>query len=344
MPLAHKKLGQALAMLGRGREADDAFEEFFERDTARGKVALALNHLRAGRRPEAIELLRGALREDAKNVDAMRFLALEYWREKERLGDAEALLRRATTLAPDYTGAWILLGRVLEEHERHTEAIESYRTATQIEPGNAAAWAGLGLSYAHVGDVTESITAFERSLALRDSADVQLSYGHVLKTRGDQVRALGAYRAAIAAKPAFGEGLLEHGEPQDVPLRGRRGCGHGTAARARRARPECRHPFSLRARQGLRGSRGLRSRLELLPHRERASEEAGVARPRRVGAASRADRRGVHARAVRQARERRARIPGSDFHRRPAALWLDAWSSRFSRATAWSRAPQNCRH
>jgi len=32
-----------------------------------------------------------------------------------------------------------------------------------------------------------------------------LSYGHVLKTRGDQVRALGAYRAAIAAKPAFGE-------------------------------------------------------------------------------------------------------------------------------------------
>ena len=146
MPLAHKKLGQALAMLGRGREADDAFEEFFERDAARGKVALALNHLRAGRRPEAIELLRGALREDAKNVDAMRFLALEYWREKERLGDAEALLRRATTLAPDYTGAWILLGRVLEEHERHTEAIESYRTATQLEPGNAAAWAGLGLS------------------------------------------------------------------------------------------------------------------------------------------------------------------------------------------------------
>ena len=85
LPLAHKKLGEALAALGRGREADAAFEEFFDRDAGRGKVALALDHLRAGRKDEAFETLRAALREDADNVDALRVLAQLYWKEDKQL-------------------------------------------------------------------------------------------------------------------------------------------------------------------------------------------------------------------------------------------------------------------
>src|SRR5690606_14591113 len=53
LPQVHKKRGEALAELGRGTEADESFEEFFDRDPARGKVALALDHLRAGRKDEA---------------------------------------------------------------------------------------------------------------------------------------------------------------------------------------------------------------------------------------------------------------------------------------------------
>ena len=115
LPLAHKKLGQALAALGRGREADCAFEEFFERDPARGKVALALDHLRAGRKDEAIGTLRAALRENPDNVDALRILAQIYWREDKQLSDAEAMLRRVTQLAPGHTQAWTMLGGILHE-------------------------------------------------------------------------------------------------------------------------------------------------------------------------------------------------------------------------------------
>ncbi len=206
LPLAHKKLGQALAALGRGTDADAAFEEFFERDAEKGNLALALDHLRAGRREEAIGLLREALRENPDNVDALRNLAQMYWREDKHLSDAEAMLRRATTLAPGYAQAWMLLGSIVHESGRHAEAAEIFKTVTRLEPGNSVAWGGLAKTHAYAGEIDASAKAYERSLALQpDSPPVQMGYGHVLKTLGDQAGALRAYRAAIAGKPDFGE-------------------------------------------------------------------------------------------------------------------------------------------
>jgi tetratricopeptide (TPR) repeat protein len=206
LPLAHRKLGEALAALGRGREADAAFEEFFEQDTDKGKVALALDHLRAGRKSEAIETLRGALRESPDNVDAMRCLAQVYVQEKQRLSDAEALLRRATELAPAYTAVWILLGGLLHDAGRHRESVEAFRQATTLEPKHAPAWTGLGNAHAFGGDVQEAREAYQRAVELDPgAAGAQMGLGHVLKTLGDQAGSLCAYRAAIAARPGFGE-------------------------------------------------------------------------------------------------------------------------------------------
>jgi len=206
LPLAHKKLGQALAALGRGREADESFEEFFDRDPVRGKVALALDHLRAGRKDEAYDTLRAALRENPDNIDALRILAQLYWRDDKQLSDAEALLRRVTQLAPGHTMAWTMLGGILQEVNRHAEAMQCYQAATRIDPSSAVAWSGAGIAHSHAGDVDKAIEAFERAIALHPgNPNVQLSYGHALKTRGDQPAALRAYRAAIAEKPDFGE-------------------------------------------------------------------------------------------------------------------------------------------
>jgi tetratricopeptide (TPR) repeat protein len=206
LTLAHKKLGQSLALLGRGREADAAFEEFFEQQPAKGKVALAMDHLRADRKTEAIDTLHSALRENPDNVDALRCLAGIFMREEGRLSDAEALLRRATTRAPDFAAPWSMLANLLRESGRHREAIDCFKTVATLEPDNPAAWAGLGATYAHVGEVQKSIDAYDRSLALNWSvAGVHMGYGHVLKTAGDQSRALEAYRAAIRIRPDFGE-------------------------------------------------------------------------------------------------------------------------------------------
>ena len=96
----HKKLGKALAALGRGREADAAFEEYFRLDADKGQVALALDHLYADRKDEAIATLRDAVRKNPDNVDALRYLAEAYYGDEEHVADVEALLRRATSLTP----------------------------------------------------------------------------------------------------------------------------------------------------------------------------------------------------------------------------------------------------
>ncbi|HWN07148.1 MAG TPA: sulfotransferase [Steroidobacteraceae bacterium] len=206
LPLAHRKLGEALAALGRGRDADAEFEEYFEQDDDKGRVAVALDHLRSGRKSEAVESLRETLRNSPDNVDAMRFLAQIYLKDKERLDDAEALLRQATTLAPDYPPAWMLLGGVLHEIGRHRESVDAFRRVTVLEPGEAPGWTGLGNALSFSGDAEPARDAYLRAVALEPRAPgAQMGLGHVLKTLGDQAGALRAYRAAIAARPDFGE-------------------------------------------------------------------------------------------------------------------------------------------
>lgn len=206
LPLAGKKLGQALAALGRGAEADKAFEGWFERDPGRVHVAIALDHLRAGRQDDAIKRLRKALRENPDNVDALHTLAQAYWGEEQRRSDIEALLRRATELAPRHVGAWILLATLLHDTNRPEEAIACYEKAVEIEPGNASAWSGLGADYAQVGDMERSAAAYARSLGLEPGRPgIHMSRAHALKSLGRQDEAVREYRAAIALKPDFGE-------------------------------------------------------------------------------------------------------------------------------------------
>jgi tetratricopeptide (TPR) repeat protein len=206
LTLAHKKLGQALAALGRGAEADAALETWFGQDADRGQVAIALDHLRAGRKEEAIATLMACLRVDPDNVDALHTLAQAWWGDDQHQSDIEALLRRVTAIAPGHVAAWILLGSLLHGADRPEEAIACYQRATELAPGNAAAWSGLGADYAQISEMEKSAVAYARAVALQPGLPgVHMTYAHVLKTLGRQPEALREYRAAIAQRPEFGE-------------------------------------------------------------------------------------------------------------------------------------------
>lgn len=206
LPLAHKKLGRALAAVGRGQEADEAYMEYFERDPGKGEIAIAADHIKAGRNEEAIDALRAILRKNPDNVDALCFLSLAYVKEGKAKTDAEALLRRATQLAPDHVSAWLNLGALLAEQNKHMEAIDCFQRATRLEPAHVGAWALLGNSYGHASYPEKSAQAYRTSLKLNpEIAHHQMGLGHVLKTIGDQQGALDAYREAIRLRPQFGE-------------------------------------------------------------------------------------------------------------------------------------------
>ncbi len=204
--MAHKKLAEALAMVGRGEDADKEFQDYFEKRPEDGQIAKGANLLKAGQIDEAVEIFQDLLRKNPNNVNAMRFLALAYWEEKEQLDDAEALLRRVVEIAPDFTVGWLTLGMVLVERTKVIDAIEAYQHATRLEPNNPAGWGGLGNAYAVANYQDKGAEAYARAVSLNpDAPNLQMGYAHILKTLGDQEGSLRAYRAAIASKPDFGE-------------------------------------------------------------------------------------------------------------------------------------------
>jgi len=206
LPLAQKKLGHALAAVGRGEEADEAFKDYIDNDPERGAIAKGVELRRAGKDDEAIIVFRDVLKANPSSVNAMRHLAVSYWQGKKRLDDAEALLRRATQAAEDFTGAWLTLGALLMDTNKYVDAIAAYKKATELEPGMAQAWAGLGNAYGRAMYPEKAVQAFEKAIAIDDSTPgVLSSYAWELKTIGDQDAALKAYRKAVKAKPTFGQ-------------------------------------------------------------------------------------------------------------------------------------------
>ena len=206
LPTPYKKLGQALIGAGRASEADDVFRMYLERDPGKNAVAEAIMRVQEGRENEAIQMLRKVLKSDPDNVDAMRYLAAAYLKEQKNMGDAEALLRRASQIAPSYVEVLMLLGSVLLERNRFPEAAEAFEKVINLHPNSDSAWAGLGQAFARGDQTDKAAKAFARAIELNPKVPlVQMSYGHILKTLGDQERALTAYREAIRLKPSFGE-------------------------------------------------------------------------------------------------------------------------------------------
>ena len=206
LPLAHKKLGHALTQVGRGEDADKFFQEYIDNDADRVAIVEGVEHMDAERLDEAADIFRTVLKRSPNSVNAMRYLAVTYWRGDRKLDDAEALLRRATQLAPDYVGAWLILGALLTERNKYMDTIAAYQAATELEPKNPEAWGGLGNAYSAAMYPDKAVEAFARATELSPQmAEPQAGYAHALKTVGDQVGALKAFRAAIAARPGFGQ-------------------------------------------------------------------------------------------------------------------------------------------
>jgi tetratricopeptide (TPR) repeat protein len=203
---AHRKLAQTLIAVGRGSEVDAAFEGFLDHDKDAALVAAGAEHWRKDRYEEAETTLISALRKNPENIDAMRFLALVYYDQGKKLLDAEALLRRAISIAPDFHQALGNLGRILVDNSKLEEAIEIYQRLVDLKPDDDDAWAGYGRALALAGQVRKAEEVYLKSLEINPKApSVHMARAHMLKTLGRQEDALTAYRKSIEYNPALGE-------------------------------------------------------------------------------------------------------------------------------------------
>lgn len=198
-------LGKALALLGRGAEADRAFERSFALSPERRMMALAAEHQKEGRLAEAEQLFRRVLRHNPQNVDAMRLLALIIVKAGRDV-EAEGLLQRAISLAPDFLAAVLDLGQLRKEQDRYAEALECFDRALTIDPANAQAHYFRASTLAPAAFTQEAIEAYDQCLQFQPKhIGALLGRGHVLKAVGRYDDAVASYNACIQQRPDLGE-------------------------------------------------------------------------------------------------------------------------------------------
>lgn len=198
-------LGRALSMVGDGDQADAAFEAAFALNPQRRKLALAAEHHKAGRHEEASRQYRALLAESPNDVDAMRLLA-GILASQSDVEEAEALLRKAVSLAPDYALAFLDLGRLFQEQHRYAEAIECFQRTIRLQPSAAKPRHLLASTLAPVGRTEDALDTYRQVLELQPRhAGAWLGLGHTLKTVGRQREAIEAYRECIRVRPDNGE-------------------------------------------------------------------------------------------------------------------------------------------
>lgn len=165
-------------------------------------AALALSE---NRLEDAEPLLRAHLRSAPTDVAAIRMMA-ELAARIGRLKDSEALLRRALELAPDFGAARANLATILYKQNRFPEALEHLNAVLADDGDNPAQKNLKAAALGRVGGYDEAISLYkELTTQFPDHAKLWMSYGHMLKTVGDQDGSINAYRRAIAAEPTLGE-------------------------------------------------------------------------------------------------------------------------------------------
>ena len=198
-------LGRALAQLGRGKEAERRFREVLRAlpgaaaDGARGRAP------EGGSAPGAEQIYRRVLRDNPRNVDALRLMAL-LATGADRADDAEAMLIEAVRIAPDYLLALLDLGQLRREQDRFAEALECFDRVLALEPDQPQAHFHRAATLARVSFTHEAIAAYRACLASRPShLGALLGLGHVLNAVGDYEGAVASYLACVDAAPDAGE-------------------------------------------------------------------------------------------------------------------------------------------
>ena len=239
--------------------------------------------------------------------------------------DAMHLLERALELAPGFMPARYQLAVLLHRRNEPSQAlaeVERLLAADPSNPGYRNLAAVILLARRRVRALEPPVCGAGEGLPGEPQGLAQL------RPRAEDRGTTGRKRRRLPPfdhpGPRFRRGLLEPRQSQDIPLRhGRLRCHARRGRGSFRRRGESR-PFLLRARQGPGGHRRLRGFLRALREGQCASPGAAPLRRRQEHRAHPAPAGGVLSRVL--CRTRRQRQPGGkpDFHRRHAALRLDA--------------------
>ena len=197
--------------------------------------AIAEQHIRAGRWPEAEQLYRNLLAQQPDQSDLWHSLGMLLhqtgrldaaipcyqqvislhprhanaynnlgvaFKAQGQLDAAEQQYRQALHLRPDYPEVHNNLGNVLRLQGRIEAAIDHYQRALALVPGYPDAHNSLGMIWLDQGLVAEAIAHFRQGIQLHpDNADAHNNLGNALQQQDQFEAAVECYRQALTLQP-----------------------------------------------------------------------------------------------------------------------------------------------
>ena len=202
---AWRALGDHLNAIGDAAGADRAYAAQIKAATHDPRLLEPAAALCDGRIGVAEALLREHLKQFPTDVAALRMLA-EVAARLGRYSDAEHLLARCLELAPGFTAARQNYALVLHRENKPTEALAEVNQLLTSEPRNPSYRNLKAAVLVRIGEYAAAMQLYQSVLAdYPQQAKVWMSYGHALKTSGQQQPSIDAYRRSIALAPNLGE-------------------------------------------------------------------------------------------------------------------------------------------
>ena len=202
-PTIWRELGEQLALAGDTRGSQAAYARHGAAPPE-PKLLPVVEALQANEIDRAEAMLGEHLRRWPQDVTAIRLLA-EGQARAGRQREAEANLRKALEIAPEFALARHHLGQLLMGLGRIEEALAEAERLLLRDPRSAGARRLKGAILNGGGEFEAAVEVYEALLKdTPDHAGTWMSYGHTLKTLGRAEEGIAAYRRSLALNPKLG--------------------------------------------------------------------------------------------------------------------------------------------
>ena len=200
-----RQLTNILVELDKEEEADEAIQEFLEKNKTYSNLYKGIRHAKAGRLKLAEEVYKTILKEEPDNVDAMRLLGI-LATKGGKYKIAEQILIKAIKIAPSYSLLWRNISLVYRLSGQLEKAQKSMDNILALDPTNASVWADYGTILIMLAKYKEAIVAYSRCVSLKpDSPRAYLSLGHAYNTIGNKDKSIESYLNSIKYNSNSGE-------------------------------------------------------------------------------------------------------------------------------------------
>jgi protein O-GlcNAc transferase len=165
----------------------------------------ALEHHRAGRLAEAEVAYRHLLADEPNDPSALHLLGM-LLHQTGRNTEALDLLDRSVRLAPHAAHFRSNLAGVLGRLGRTDDAVLHLREVVRLQPDFAQGHNNLGVALESLGRLDEAAEVLRRAICLRpDYPEAHNNLGNVLLKRGPLSEAVECYRIALRLRPGYAE-------------------------------------------------------------------------------------------------------------------------------------------